>query len=132
MIAVDPTDAVPIWKQIVDEIRRLIAIGVLEPDQAVPSVRDLARKLRVNPATVSKAYQQLTVLGILTVRRGEGTFVSSTIPQLRKQERKNLLTGAARRYTGLAVTIGAPEEEAVSEITRAWGEINDETRGAGR
>jgi len=132
MISVNPSEAIPIWKQIEDEIRRLIALGVLEENDTVPSVRELARQLRVNPATVSKAYQQLMAQGILTVRRGEGTFVSSSIPQLRRQERRQLLNNAARRYTGLAVTIGSPEDEALGEIERAWDEINHEDRGSSR
>ena len=75
-LAIDPTDAVPIWKQIEDGVRRLVVAGVLAPGAAVPSVRELARELRVNPATVSKAYQRLTDAGVLEVRRGEGTFVA--------------------------------------------------------
>ena len=76
-IDVDPADAVPIWRQIEDGVRRLVACGGMRPGEAVPSVRDLARDLRVNPATVAKAYQRLTDEGLLEVRRGEGTFVAA-------------------------------------------------------
>jgi GntR family transcriptional regulator len=69
-LRVDPRDAVPIWRQIEDGVRRLVAAGALSPGATVPSVRDLARDLRVNPATVSKAYQRLTDAGVLEVRRG--------------------------------------------------------------
>ena len=58
-LRIDPRDAVPIWKQIEDSLRRMVAAGALAPGAAVPSVRDLARDLGVNPATVSKAYQGL-------------------------------------------------------------------------
>src|SRR3954468_6979214 len=77
---VDPRDAVPIWKQIEDGMRRLVAGGSLDPGAAVPSVRDLARDLQVNPMTVSKAYQRLSDAGVLEVRRGEGAVVAGGRP----------------------------------------------------
>ena len=63
MLSVDPRDARPIWRQIEDGMRRLVASGALPVGTAVPSVRELARELRINPATVSKAYQRLTADG---------------------------------------------------------------------
>ncbi|HEY0787917.1 MAG TPA: GntR family transcriptional regulator, partial [Thermoanaerobaculia bacterium] len=74
MLQINPTDSVPIWKQIEEEVRRLVALGAFKPGTAVPSVRELAQRLRINPATVAKAYQRLTDAGVLAVRRGEGTF----------------------------------------------------------
>ena len=84
MLKIDPKDAVPIWRQIEDGVRRLVASGALSPGAAIPSVRDLAKELRVNPATVSKAYQRLSDANVLTVRRGEGTFVADDPPSLTK------------------------------------------------
>jgi GntR family transcriptional regulator len=54
-LRIDPSDATPIWSQIEEGLRRLVASGALGPGAVVPSVRDLARELRVNPATVAKA-----------------------------------------------------------------------------
>ena len=79
-LQVNPSDATPIWSQIEEGVRRLVASGALAAGSAVPSVRELARDLRVNPATVAKAYQRLTDAGVLSVRRGEGTFVAQTPP----------------------------------------------------
>ena len=76
MFAINTADPAPIWKQIEEGMRRLIALGALKPGAAVPSMRDLARDLRVNPNTVARAYQRLTEAGVLAVRRGEGTFVA--------------------------------------------------------
>ncbi|HUO84713.1 MAG TPA: GntR family transcriptional regulator [Thermoanaerobaculia bacterium] len=123
MININPTDAVPIWKQIEDEIRRLVAMGTLSSGGAIPSVRDLARELRVNPATVARAYQRLTEEGLLTVKRGEGTFVSETLPAVSKSDRRDALTSAALRYASLAATVGASRDEARGEIDRALEEI---------
>lgn len=124
MITIHPTDAVPIWKQIEEEIRRLIATGALAPDEAVPSVRDLAKRIRVNPATVSKAYQRLTDEGLLMVRRGEGTFVASQPAPARKSERRATLRPAALRYASLASTLGASASEARGEIDHALERVN--------
>ncbi|MGK2860133.1 MAG: GntR family transcriptional regulator [Thermoanaerobaculia bacterium] len=123
MLKIDPTDAVPIFRQIDDEIRRLIAVGSLPPGGAIPSVRDLARELRVNPATVAKAYQKLTDAGVLTVKRGEGTFVADTMPTSRKSERREAIRAAAEKYAGTAMTIGASLEEATDEVDTAWSRI---------
>lgn len=128
MLNVNPSDAVPIWKQIEDEIRRLVALGTLVPNGAVPSVRELAKELRVNPATVSKAYQRLTMDGLLVVRRGEGTFVSENVPVPDRAERKESLQNAADRFVGLAITMGASAREIESEVGKAIERAEKEAR----
>ena len=120
MFAVDPRDPVPVWKQIEDGVRRLVATGALRPGRPIPSVRDLARDLRVNPMTVSKAYQRLGEAGVLEVRRGEGTFVASAAPQMTRGEKTRALDAAAARFAGVAVTLGASVEEATRAVSAAW------------
>lgn len=128
-LKIDPASAVPIWKQTEEGVRRLVASGALRPGGAVPSVRDLARELRVNPATVAKAYQRLTEAGLLEVRRGEGTFVAAEPPSLGRAERRGALKEGALRYASLAVTVGALQEEAVDELGRAWASLGAQQRG---
>ena len=119
-LRIDPTDATPIWSQIEEGLRRLVASGALAPGAPVPSVRDLARELRINPATVAKAYQRLTDAGVLTVRRGDGTYVAEKPPAMSKAERARLLREAAVRYASLAATIGVNAEDAVDAVDAAW------------
>ena len=119
-LRVDPTDATPIWSQIEEGLRRLVASGALAPGAVVPSVRDLARELRINPATVAKAYQRLTDAGVLTVRRGDGTYVAEKPPAMSKAERARLLREAAVRYASLAATLGVTAEDAVEAVEAAW------------
>ena len=76
LISLDPQDTRPIYVQIVDEVRRALVLGTLAPDDPLPSVRDLAVKLRVNPNTVSQAYRELERQGMVYVRRGQGTYAS--------------------------------------------------------
>ena len=66
----------PIYRQLIDQIRRLVAAGLLAPDDELPSVRDIAQALAVNPMTVSKAYSMLETEGVLARRRGLGMRVA--------------------------------------------------------
>ena len=128
-LSVDPSDAIPLWKQIEDNVRRLVASGALKPASAMPSVRDLARDLSINPATVAKGYQRLVDAGILVVKRGEGTFVAEKPPSVPRGEREKELEGGAMRYASLAVTIGAANEEAVEQVKRSLGFLRGKREG---
>lgn len=130
LLRVDPARTVPIWSQIEEGLRRLVASGILGAGEAVPSVRDLARDLRVNPATVSKAYQLLTDEGVLEVRRGEGTFVHATPPGMGRGERARRLREAALHYASLGVTLGANRDEALEQLKSAWAELGRWEKGA--
>ena len=76
LVTVDPEDARPVFRQIVDEVERSVATGVLKGNDPLPPVRDLARQLKVNPNTVQQAYRELVRGGTAYVRRGVGTFVA--------------------------------------------------------
>lgn len=127
-LEVDPTSAVPIWSQIEEAVRRLVASGGLSAGAPIPSVRDLARDLRVNPATVAKAYQRLADHGILVVRRGEGTYVAEEPPTLSRPQRDRLLQDGASRYANLAASIGASRNEASEKLRVAFERIDGVAR----
>jgi len=120
---IDPKDPRPIWRQIEESVRHLVASGSLAAGSGVPSVRDLARELQVNPATVSKAYQRLTDAGVLAVRRGDGTYVSDAPPAFSLAERTGRLRREALRYAGIAATLGASRQEAAELLETAWGDL---------
>jgi GntR family transcriptional regulator len=122
-LSVDPADAVPIWRQIESGIRRLIALGNLRAAAAVPSVRDLAQELGVNPMTVAKAYRRLTDEGLLVVRRGEGTFVADSPPHLGRADRVRALREAAERFVAEAASLAASEDDAVAEVRATWSRL---------
>src|SRR5688572_5705457 len=131
MFDINPTNAAPIWRQIEEGMRRMISLGTLSPGDGVPSVRELAQQLRVNPNTVARAYQRLTDSGVFAVRRGEGTFVADEPAQLRKSERNETLRDAATRYAGTAVAVGASLEEATGELGTSYDRLLRETRRKG-
>ena len=119
-LRIDPTLPTPIWSQIEEGVRHLVASGRLDPGAALPSVRDLARAQRVNPNTVAKAYQRLAAAGMVEARRGEGTFVVEHPPALSAAARTRALREAAERYAALAVTVGASRPEADAALEAAW------------
>jgi GntR family transcriptional regulator len=119
-LRIDTTDPAPIWSQIEAGVRRMVASGALPAHAVLPSVRDLARELNVNPATVAKAYQHLTEAGLLVVRRGEGTYVADAPPVMSRAERTRILRDAAVRYASLAATLGVDEKEAGDALAAAW------------
>jgi GntR family transcriptional regulator len=120
VLDIDPAAAAPIWRQIEDGMRRLVASGNLASGAVVPSVRELAKALRVNPATVSKAYRRLTDAGLLTVRRGEGTFVAELSSTVLTELRQRLLADGAAVYIGVATSVGADRDEAVRAVDESW------------
>jgi GntR family transcriptional regulator len=122
-LRIETSSAVPIWSQIEEGVRHRVAVGELSPGSAVASVRDLARSLRVNPATVAKAYQRLADQGVLEVRRGSGTFVSAKPPTLSLPERRVRLAAGARRYAALAASLGLDESAAGEALAEAWAAL---------
>ena len=120
LLHVDPSSAAPIWRQIEDGVRRLVVSGRLDEGTAVPSVRELAKGLRVNPATVSKAYRRLTDAGLLVVRRGEGTFVAEISDRRREKELRILLDDGASAFVQIAMSIGADRQTAIDAVTKGW------------
>ena len=125
-LEIDPASAIPIWRQIEDGMRRLVASERLAPGAVVPSVRELARALRVNPATVSKAYRRLTETGLLTVRRGEGTFVGALDSDQLEKERLLLLTDGAASFIRVATSVGASRDEATRAVLERWKSVVSE------
>ena len=119
-LKLDPSNSTPLWRQLEESVRQLVGSGAWEPDAPVPSVRVLAAELLVNPATVAKAYQRLVDLGVLVVRRGEGTFVATKPPILARAERTRTLREGAEKLASLTATIGAEPEEAHAALREAF------------
>ncbi len=127
------SDERPLYVQIMDAVRRGLVRGTLRPEDSLPSVRDLASDLRVNPRTVSQAYAELERDGVVQVRHGKGTFVA---PEVRpdQRERPRLAKQVARRALADASRNGLVLEELL-EALREIGEGDspgDDTKEDGR
>jgi GntR family transcriptional regulator len=94
-IHISQTDGVPIYLQIVNQVKYLVASGRLEPGEELPAIRVLAERLLVNPNTVARAYRELEVAGIVTKRRTSGTYVAETGSPLARRERLRILAQRA-------------------------------------
>ena len=129
LLQVDPAEAAPLWRQIEEGVRRLVASGGLSAGALMPSVRDLARDLGVNPNTVVKAYQHLVEAGVLSVRRGDGTYVADSPPAFRASERAALLREGALRFAATALTTGADLPEATTFLAAAWKALKPSRAG---
>src|SRR5436190_23353380 len=76
----DPRSGIPTYLQIVQQVRQAIRVGILRPGDQLPTVKEVVAKLVINPNTVLKAYRELDHEGLVDGRRGQGTFVSSSLP----------------------------------------------------
>ena len=87
-----PSDGVPIYLQIVNQVKYLVASGRLAPGDELPAIRTLAEQLVINPNTVARAYRELELAGVVTKRRTAGTYVSAAGSPLARRERLRVLT----------------------------------------
>ena len=117
-IRIEPSSSVPIYRQIIDQIKYQVAAGVLKEGDRVPSVRELASQLAVNQNTVLKVYNELCRENVLRIERGDGTFVSSSSQTISSAERAEMVAGPLRQAAVLAIQLGVSIEEA-AELLRA-------------
>ena len=87
----DSKSGVPIYRQIIEQVKYAIARGELEPGDRLPTVRQLAVDLSVNPNTVVRAYRELEIAGVLDTQQGSGTFVGKDRPEIDTLEQQRML-----------------------------------------
>jgi GntR family transcriptional regulator len=90
-IRIDNSSDRPVYQQIIDQVKRDIALGRLGKDERLPTVRQLAGQIAINPNTIAKAYQQLEREGIIMTRPGAGTFVANLDSDLSSSVKKKLI-----------------------------------------
>ena len=94
-IHISTNDGVPIYRQIVNQVKYLVASGQLREGEELPPIRVLAQQLLVTPNTVVKAYRELEVESVVRKRRGAGTYVSESDSALTRKEQRRILTERA-------------------------------------
>lgn len=109
-VNVDPSSGLPIFRQIVQQIKTAVAVGRLRPEDSLPSVRHLATELRVNPNTVARAYLDLEIEGVVYKRQGHGTFVSGQGAGMSKRERLRAVGQHLERAVVEGVHLGLDED----------------------
>jgi GntR family transcriptional regulator len=119
----DPKSGVPVYRQLIDQVLVAIASGQLNSGDQLPTVRQLAVELSINPNTVMRAYKELEIRGMLTTQQGTGTFITS----------KKVKTDDAQRQKRLSQMVGefvarvAGEGYTVEDIIERLNELGSES-----
>ena len=125
-IELDFRSHIPIYVQIMERIKHLMATGMLGPGDQLPTVRQLAADLRVNFNTVARAYRLLDEAGVISTQQGRGTYVLEPLPTERSRKlRHAALDGLIRSFLSDAARLGFDAEEvaqASQELILRWQE----------
>ena len=114
----DYSNGVPIYRQIIDQIRFGIVSGQLKLGEQLPTVRALAVALQVNLNTVSKAYKELEIKSILETQQGTGTFINKTDFVVSEKERDVKLKEICKQFSSIALSYGFSLDEVVHELKK--------------
>ena len=123
LMELDSADPRPVYRQIVDEIQRCVAVGVMRPEEALPAAAALAQELKVNINTVQHAYKTLAAEGTVYIKRGTGTFVSPAPKENRQRQ-----AIAARRIAEKMLREGFKHGLLASDLIAALQEIAPKNR----
>ena len=115
---ITPSSDVSIYRQIVDQVKYLVASGRLKPGEELPPIRVLAKNLLINPNTVARAYRELEFDGVVTKRRTAGTYVSDAGSPLARRERLRILAERADALLAEARQMNFSLEEVVELLRR--------------
>ena len=108
---VDTATRVPIYRQLIGQLREAVARGRLQPEERLPSVRELSRELVVNPNTIARVYTELEREGVLNTRPGLGVFVARPKAEFTKKVRREKLHELLDRFLTAAVHLGFTADE---------------------
>jgi len=114
--ALDLHSGVPVYRQIIDQVVGGIATGALAGGDQIPTVRQLAVDLAINPNTVIRAYRELEIRGVLETQQGTGTFISHQKPRRDDAERQRRLGQLTGEFTARAGAEGFTVEEMIAEL----------------
>ena len=127
ILDLDLHGGVPIYRQVMDQVRRQILIGRLAPGAQIESVKGLSARLKVNPMTISKAYGFLVEEGLLERRRGVGLFVRSIRKDVKRRQQDRMLDRAMSKVAALAIQMGIPEKEALRLFVNQYRKFGSPT-----
>ena len=121
---IDPKSGVPFYRQIIDQVQFAIADGRLSCGDRLPTVRQLAVELKINPNTVARAYQELEIKGVVATQMGTGTFIGDEKIEISEVERKRMLDQICTELLSRASAYGFT----LDEVIAALGDRAEESR----
>jgi GntR family transcriptional regulator len=117
-IHISPTSGVPIYLQIVNQVRQMVGSGGLGPGEELPPIRVLAEKLLVNPNTVARAYRELELAGVVEKRRTTGTYVADAVMRVPRREQMRVLGERVDALVAEARQMGVSVDEVVELVRK--------------
>jgi len=122
------SDGVPVYLQVISQIKTLISSGRLQPGDELPPIRTLAKQLLINPNTVARAYRELEVEGWVVKRRGAGTYVADLVSPLGQEQKNKVITERILALLNEAHHMGVPLSALIEEIEKAAAEMKYEDK----
>ncbi len=113
---IDTESGIPIYRQIIEQVKFAVARGELEPGDQLPTVRQLAVDLSINPNTVIRAYRELEIEGVLHTQQGSGTFVSSKRPKVDRLKKQRMLDQILTEMLARASSYGFSLEDLLEAL----------------
>jgi GntR family transcriptional regulator len=120
----DRRSGVPAYRQIIDQVRRAIHLGLLQPGDQLPTVREVVRQITINPNTVHRAYRELELQGLTEGRTGSGTFIRQSLSEVSSQQPK--LLGQLELWIKRARDAGLDIETVEALIAEAMQSMKEE------
>jgi GntR family transcriptional regulator len=124
-IHITTSDGVPIYLQVVNQVKYLVAAGRLKAGEELPPIRTLAEKLVVNPNTIARAYRELEVSGIVEKRRTAGTYVTDQGSPLARRERTKILSDRIDQLLAEAGHMDVSLEEVIKLLQQRFSVIQN-------
>jgi GntR family transcriptional regulator len=120
----DRRSGVPAYRQIIDQVRHAVHLGILQPGDQLPTVRDVVKQITINPNTVHRAYLELELQGLTEGRTGSGTFIRQTLSEVSRQQTK--LLGQLELWLKRAREAGLQVEAIEALIAEAMHAMKEE------
>ena len=127
-LRLSPADGVPIYRQIVNQVKYLIASGRLGPGEELPPIRTLAEQLVINPNTVARAYLELEHAGLVTKRHGTGTYISENGSPMKRSVRQQILATRADALVVEARHLNASVDEVIELIRERFDQMESKEK----
>lgn len=129
LLKIDPRTGVPVYRQIMDQIKYYLASGALKPGVVLPSIRQLAVEMAVNPTTIVRAYAELEHEGVVEIRHGKGAFIAEGARRMPIRDRQAALRAMATRVAVESRQLGITEADVLRAVADALKEVKGEQEG---
>ena len=122
---INPHSGVPVYRQMIDQIKYYVASGALKAEDQLPSIRELAQALAINPTTVVRVYSELEREGVVEMRHGKGAFITASGRRMSAAERDRTLRRLARQLAVEATQMGAPASQVLKVVREELADLQD-------